>query len=87
MAMKNALKMILQHYVMAAGMTGPGITHRDLWTLLTRVSILRHSCGLSNLVQLLSNPNHVKQKCPFYWKMRGGDTYYGNLYFFYSAWF
>jgi len=34
MPIKSVLKMILQHYVMAAGMTGPGIMHRGLWTLL-----------------------------------------------------
>jgi hypothetical protein len=24
----------------------------------------------------------VTKKCPLYWKMRGGDTYKGNVYYF-----
>lgn len=41
-----------------------------------KIDILRHNCGMWKFVSGDST------NCPFYWKMRGGDSYHGNLYFF-----
>ena len=41
-----------------------------------RINLLRHNCGVA---KFLTGTN---DDCPFYWMMRGGDTYYGNIYYF-----
>jgi len=45
-----------------------------------RISFLKHDCGIGNMVQLFCG--QTTTKCPFYWKMREGDTYIGSLHFF-----
>lgn len=49
-----------------------------------KIDILRHDCGkgsFANMLQMFMG-EPIKDKCPFYWKMRGGDTYYGNVHYF-----
>jgi len=47
-----------------------------------KISILRHNCDASNLIQQLLHPDSKIESCPFYWKMRGGKSNYGNMYYF-----
>lgn len=49
-----------------------------------KVSFLRHDCGQGSFANLLQTfmGEEVVDKCPFYWKMRGGATYYGNIHYF-----
>ena len=47
-----------------------------------RINLLRHDCGFSNEIQLMLYPNQVKSKCPFYWMLRGGKSYDGNIHYF-----
>ena len=45
-----------------------------------RINFVRHDCGVSNIIQLLSK--QTPTQCPFYWKMKGGESYHGNMYYF-----
>lgn len=49
---------------------------------MTRINLLRHTCGLTNAIQLMMDPKHVKSKCPFYWMLPGGNSYNGNIHYF-----
>jgi hypothetical protein len=45
-----------------------------------KLHFLRHNCGVSNMLQILNGKKPTN--CKFYWKMRGGKTYSGNVHFF-----
>jgi len=35
-----------------------------------------------NFIQALCDKDYKPTCCPLYWKMRGGDGYYGNMHYF-----
>ena len=41
-----------------------------------RISIFRHNCAMWGYI------SKTNDNCPFYWKMPGGNSYHGNVYFF-----
>ena len=47
---------------------------------MMKISFLRHDCGASNIIQAVMGQKTTK--CKFYWKMKGGDSYHGNIHFF-----
>lgn len=50
---------------------------------LPRISVLRHSCNDGSFANMLQTfMGQQPTKCAFYWKMRGGKTYTGNLHYF-----
>lgn len=49
-----------------------------------RISILRHNCSEGSFANMLQSfmGNPPKDKCPFYWRMKGGKTYMGSIHYF-----
>lgn len=48
------------------------------------ISFLKHNCSegsFANMLQTFLGNTPVEQ-CPFYWKMRGGKSYYGSIHYF-----
>lgn len=51
---------------------------------MRRVNILRHNCGqnsFANMIQQLMGED-ISDKCPFYWRMKGGKNYMGSIHYF-----
>jgi len=50
-----------------------------------KIRLMRHSCekgSLANMMQYFMGETEIVDKCPFFWKMRDGKTYHGNVYYF-----
>jgi len=53
-----------------------------------RITLFRHNCRNNEFARALQvfiakgKSSDLSDQCPLYWKMKGGDTYHGNLYYF-----
>lgn len=54
---------------------------------MTRINLLRHNCkknGFARMLQtfIMKGKNELKDQCPFYWVLPGGNSYNGNIHYF-----
>jgi len=48
-----------------------------------RISLLYHDCGnIGAFVAFVQRNTELVDRCPFHWKMEGGDTYNGCIHYF-----